>query len=100
MLLDEAAARHGQPLDIHWCINDLRGMTGPGDGAGDAPPTEEELRRVLPRTKMYWNHDKPENHGTLYFFVDSGPGRLGWQPPAEELPAIYMRVWADAQHFA
>jgi hypothetical protein len=49
---------------------------------------------------MYWNRKKPESHGTLFLFVDSRPQRLGWQAPAEGLPAIYMKVWADAKHFA
>jgi hypothetical protein len=99
MLLDETAARRGQPLDLYWCINDLRGMAEPADGLGGVP-TEAELAQSLPRTKMYWNRKKPESHGTLFLFVDSRPQRLGWQAPAEGLPAIYLKVWADADHFA
>jgi hypothetical protein len=98
-LLDETAARRGQPLDLYWCINDLRGMAEPADSGGDVP-TMAELARSLPRTQMYWNRKRPESHGTLFLFVDSRPQRLGWQPPAEGLPAIYMKVWADAKHFA
>ena len=42
-LLDETAARRGQPLDLYWWINDLRGMTSQADGDGGVP-TEAELR--------------------------------------------------------
>jgi hypothetical protein len=99
IVLDEAAARLGDPLDLHWCINDLRGMAEPADDGGDVP-TEAELTRALPRTQMYWNRDKPESHGTLFLFVDSRPQRLGWRAPVDGLPAVYLKVWADAQHFA
>jgi hypothetical protein len=99
MLLDETAARRGQPLDLYWWINDLRSMAGPVDGDGDVP-TEAELTQALPRTKLYWNLKAPDAHGTLFLFVDSRPQRLGGQAPPEGLPAIYMKVWADTQHFA
>jgi hypothetical protein len=98
-LLDETAARRGQPLDVYWWINDLRGMVGSIDGDGDVP-TEGELTQALPRTKLYWNRRTPVSHGTLFLFVDSRPQRLGGQAPADGLPAIYMKVWADTQHFA
>ncbi len=47
-----------------------------------------------------WNCETPTAHGTLYLFVDSGPGRLGGRAPADGLPAVYLKVWADTQHFA
>jgi hypothetical protein len=98
-LLDEAAARRGQPLDVHWWINDLRGMAGPAGGNGGVP-TEAELTQALPRTRLCWNRKTPRAHGALYLFVDSGPVRLGGHAPADGLPAVYMKVWADTQHFA
>jgi hypothetical protein len=98
-LLEQTAARRGQPLDVHWWINDLRGMAVPADGDGGVP-TEAELTRALPRTTLCWNPERPRAHGTLYLFADSGPGRLGMQAPADGLPGIYMKVWADTQHFA
>jgi hypothetical protein len=102
VLLEEAGARRGQPLDVYWWINDLRGMTGPADrGAG--VPTEAELAQARPHTELYWNSESLVSHGTLYLFVDSGPERLGWagsSAPADGLPAIYLKVWADAKHFA
>jgi hypothetical protein len=96
-LLDEIAARRGQPLDVHWCLNDLRGMAEPADGN---VPAEVDLTRIVPRTRMYWSTQSPACHGDLYLFVDSVPQRLGVQAPAEGLPAVYMKVWADARHFA
>ena len=98
MMLDEAAARRGQPLDIDWCLNDLRGMAGPADDGSDVP-TEDVLALALPRTRMYWNRKARNSHGMLWLFVDSVP-RIGWEAPAEGLPAIYLKVWADAEHFA
>ena len=98
-LLDEAAARRGQPLDVHWWINDLRGTAGPAGGDGGVP-TKAELTQALPRTRLCWNRKTRRAHGTLYLFVDSGPGRLGGHAPADRLPAVYMKVWADTQHFA
>jgi hypothetical protein len=98
-LLEQAAARRGQPLDLYWWINDLRGVARPAGGDSDMP-TEADLMQVLPRTKLYWNHQTPVSHGTFYLFVDSQPQRVRWQEPAEELPTVYMKVWADTQHFA
>jgi hypothetical protein len=100
MLLDETAARRGQPLDVYWWINDLRGMVGPVDGGDGDVPTEAELTQALPRTKLYWNLKSPDAHGTLFLFVDSRPQRLGMQAPPEGLPAVYMKVWGDTRHFA
>jgi hypothetical protein len=97
-LIDETAALRGQPLDLYWWVNDLRGMVKPVDGDGGMP-TEAELMQALPRTKLYWNRETPVSHGTFYLFVDSVPERVRWQAPAEELPAVYMKVWADTQHF-
>jgi hypothetical protein len=98
-LLDETAARRGSPLDIHWYVNDLRGMAGPAGGDGGVP-TEAELTRALPHTRLHWNRGTPRAHGTLYLFVDSRPERLGVQAPADGAPAVYLKVWADARHFA
>jgi hypothetical protein len=98
-LLDEAAARRERPLDVHWWINDLRGMSGPADDDGGVP-TEAELTRALPHTTLGWNPKTPRAHGTLYLFVDSVPSRLGMAAAPDGLPAIYMKVWADTQHFA
>jgi hypothetical protein len=97
-LLDETAARRGQPLDLYWWINDLRGMTSQVDGA-DGVPTEAELAQARPRTKLSWNRDAPTPHGTLFFFVASQPERFGGRASAEELPGIYLKVWADTEHF-
>jgi hypothetical protein len=102
-LLAETAARRGQPLDVYWWINDMRGVgsvDGGGAGGDGDVPTEAELTRSLPRTKLYWNPETPDSHGTLFFFVDSRPERIGGQDPGEGMPAVYMKVWADTQHFA
>jgi hypothetical protein len=98
-LIEQTAARWGQPLDLYWWVNDLRGMVKPADGNGGMP-TEAELTQALPHTKLYWNHQMPIAHGTLYLFVDSQPERVRWQQPVEELPTVYLKVWADTQHFA
>jgi hypothetical protein len=103
MLLDETAARRGQSLDAYWWINDMRtvGSVDGGSAGGDGGmPTKAEVAQVLPRTRLYWNPETPDSHGTLFFFVDSRPERIGGQDPGEGLPAIYMKVWADTQHFA
>jgi hypothetical protein len=102
-LLDEITTRRGQSLDVYWWINDMRAVRSvDGGGASDDGdlPTEAELAQVLPRTRLYWSPEKPDSHGTLFFFVDSRPERLGAQDPGDGLPAIYMKVWADTQHFA
>jgi hypothetical protein len=102
-LLDETPALREQPLDVYWWINDMRGVGsvdgGGADGDGDVP-TEAQLAQAMPRTRLHWNRETPDSHGTLFFFVDSRPERIGGQDPGEGLPAIYMKVWADAQHFA
>jgi hypothetical protein len=97
-LIDQIAARHGQPLDVYWCLNDLRGLAGPADGDSEMP-TEAELARALPHTRLYWNRKVPTSDGALFIFVDSRPWLVGRQAPAEGLPAVYMRVWTDTQHF-
>jgi Condensation domain len=98
-LLDEAAARQGQPLDISWCLNDRRGMFGPQDGDGGVP-TGAEVTQVLPRTKLYWDRKEPTSDGTLFLQVDSEPLLAGRQALAEGLPAVYLEVWTDTHHFA
>ena len=75
-MLDETAARRGQPLDVDWCLNDLRGMAGPADD-GSEVPTEDALALARPRTRMYWNRKARNSHGMLWLFVDSGPGSAG-----------------------
>lgn len=102
-LLDEAEAGRRQPLDVYWWINDMRGVGsvdgGPAGHDGDVP-AKAELTQALPRTRLYWNPETPDSHGTLFFFVDSRPERIGVQDPGEGVPAVYMKVWADTQHFA
>jgi hypothetical protein len=102
-LLDETAARRGQPLDVYWWINDMRvvGSVDGGDGGdGGGVPTEAELARARPRSTLHWSPEKPDSHGTLFFFVDSRPERIDGQAPADGMPGTFMKVWADTQHFA
>jgi hypothetical protein len=98
-LLDETAARQGQPPDIAWFINDRRGMAGrPDDDC--RVPAKAELARLLAHTTMHWNRKLPMFGGTLYIQADSGPmldGRLSF---AAGLPAVYLEVWTDTHHFA
>jgi hypothetical protein len=96
-LLEEIAARRGQPLDISWCLNDRRAVTGPVDGSVS---TETELTRLLPHTKLYWDRKEPASDGTLFLHVDSQPLLVERQGLAEGLPAVYLQVWADTRHFA
>ena len=96
-LLDEIAARGGRPLDISWCLNDRRAMSGPVDGDVS---TEAELTPMLPHTKLYWDRNEPASDGTLFLHVDSHPLLVDRQGLAEGLPAVYMQVWADTWHFA
>jgi hypothetical protein len=96
-LLDEIAACGGRPLDISWCLNDRRAMSGPVDGDVS---TEAELTRMLPHTKLYWDRNEPASDGTLFLHVDSHPLLVDRQGLAEGLPAVYMQVWADTWHFA
>jgi len=95
-LLEEMAARRGEPLDIFWCLNDRRAMTGLADGD---PPTEAEITRVLPHTKLYWDRKEPASDGALFLHVDSYPVLVDRQGLTEGLPAVYMQVWADTRHF-
>lgn len=96
-LLDEIAARREQALDISWCLNDRRAMTGPVDGS---VPTQTELTRLLPHTKLYWDRKEPTSDGALFLHVDSRPVLVDRQGLEEGLPAVYMQVWADTRHFA
>jgi Condensation domain len=95
-LLDEMASRRGQPLDISWCLNDRRGRLEPAD---TDVPTEAELMRALPRTKLYWDRTSPKSDGTLFVHVDTAPLQPSRLVVTERLPALYMKVWADLQHF-
>jgi len=96
-VIDEIAARRGQPLDISWCVNDRRGRLEPAD---DDVPTEAEVTRVLPRTKLYWDRTVARSDATLFLHVDTQPLQPGRHAQDEGLRAIYMKVWADLQHFA
>jgi hypothetical protein len=95
-LLDEVAARRGEPLDISWCLNDRRAMIGPADVG---VPTAEELTRALPHTRLYWDRKEPASDGALFLHVDSHPVLVDRQGLAEGLPAVYMQIWADTRHF-
>jgi len=95
-LVEEIAARQGQPLDISWCLNDRRGRL---EAADVDVPTESELTRVLPRTKLYWDRTSPKSDATLFLHVDTAPLQPSRLVLAERLPAIFMKVWADMQHF-
>ena len=96
-LLDEIAARRGQPLDIFWCLNDRRAMTEAADASA---ATAAELTRLLPHTKVYWDRNEPASDGALFLHVDSHPVLVDRQGLAEGLPAVYMQVWADTRRFA
>jgi hypothetical protein len=98
-LLDEIAARRGQPLDISWCLNDRRGRPGSVTADGEVP-TGANLAQVLPRTKLYWDRTHPRSDATLFLHVDTQPLMPGQQALAEGRPAVYMKVWADMRHFA
>jgi hypothetical protein len=98
-LIDEIAARGGRPLDIYWCLNDRRGQTGPADGDGEIP-SGAELARVLPRTKLFWDHTHSRSDATLFLHVDKQPLMPSHQALAEGLPAVYMKIWADMWHFS
>jgi hypothetical protein len=97
--LDEIAARRADPLDICWCLNDRRGRPEAAGGDGDMP-TQTELTRALPHGKLYWDRTSPRSDGTLFLHVDSRPLQPTRLAPTEGLPAIYVKVWADMQHFA
>lgn len=97
-LLDELAARQGQPLDISWCLNDRRGGPGSVDRDGELL-TEADLKEVLPHTKLFWDRAMPAGDGTMFLHVDSRPLLAAWQDLAEGLPAVYMQLWVDTGHF-
>jgi Condensation domain len=97
-LLDENAARRGQPPDIDWFINDRRGMAGlPDDDC--RVPTEAGLTQVLAHTTLAWNRKLPMFSGTLYIQADFGPMRDGRLSVAAGRAAVYLEVWADTHHF-
>jgi hypothetical protein len=95
-LVEEMASRRGRPMDISWCLNDRRGRLEPAD---TDVPTEAELTRALPRTELCWDRTSPKSDGTLFLHVDTAPLQPSRLVVAERLPAIYMKVWADLQHF-
>lgn len=98
-MIDEIATRRGRPLDIYWCLNDRRSRPGPA-AADDEIPSGAELARVLPRTKLYWDHTHPRSDATLFLHVSAEPRTPSQRALAEGLPAVYMKIWADMWHFA
>lgn len=98
-LLDEADKSRGQPLDISWTLNDRRNMFEPGDD-GRGVPTAAQVRKALPRTRLYWDRSQPTFDGTLFLQVDSDPPLAGREALADGLPAVHLEVWADTHVFA
>ncbi|HEY0805438.1 MAG TPA: hypothetical protein VGD84_10245, partial [Pseudonocardiaceae bacterium] len=101
-LLDEVAARLSRPLDISWHLNDRRAMFPPqdGDSAPTGPAAEAALRDALPRTKLFWDRAQPTFDGNLFMQIDSRPMMTSRNSLDEGLPAVYLEVWTDTQHFA
>lgn len=101
-LLDEVAERLGRPLDISWHLNDRRAILASPDGgsAPSGPAAEAALRDALPRTRLYWDRAQPTFDGSLFMQVDSRPIMTSREALDEGLPAVYLEVWTDTQHFA
>ena len=105
-LLAQTEARRGAPLDVAWHLNDRRNMSVSGTQFEQNPLSEAELRAALkdalPRTKMYWDRGSSNFDGTLFLQVDSRPETdiPGRAELDEGLPAVFMGIWTDMQHFA
>ncbi len=97
-LLDDIARRRGEKIDLSCFVNDRR-IVAPDE----PPPTEDELRAALPRTRLRWDRKQPIFDGSLFLQVDSAPdvnvpGRL--VPEEQQQPAVYFAIWADTHALA
>jgi hypothetical protein len=106
-LLDDIAARRGEPLDIWWNYNDRRGLFGT-DGE-TVPNTEAELlaamTEALPRTEVYWDRKVPVYDGVLFVeaasrFVWPLPDLPGGKVRDNRLPFVFLTVTCDTHRFA
>jgi hypothetical protein len=106
-LLDDIAARRGEPLDIWWNYNDRRGMFAT-DGE-TLPGTEAELlaamTEALPRTEVYWDRKIPVSDGVLFLeaasrFVWPLPELPGGKVRDTRLPFVFLQVTCDTHRFA
>lgn len=98
-MVEETAARRGQPLDIFWCLNDRRGISRAVEADRDMPAAAE-LTALLPRTRLFWDRKEPASDGALVLHVDSHPVPVARRTLDEGLPAVYMQVWTDTRHLA
>lgn len=121
-VFDDAAARG---LDISWHLNDRRvkaeaddvwtfdcaadaadaGASAAADRAdaldlGDPAAREAELKRLLGRTKLFWDRKVSAFDGALFLQVDSEPMLVERQVLVEEVPAVHLEVWTDTHRFA
>lgn len=97
-LLDEISRRRGEELDLSCFVNDRRVLA-----PDEPPPTEDELRAALPRTRLRWDRKQPIFDGAFFLQVDSAPdanvpGRL--IPEEQQQPAVYFAIWADTHALA
>ncbi|HEX4705252.1 MAG TPA: hypothetical protein VH352_24205, partial [Pseudonocardiaceae bacterium] len=101
-LLDTIAEQRGRPLDIGWHVNDRRTVLPPADSGTTSTgvAAQAALRDALPRTKLYWDRAEPTFDGNLFIQVDSRPFVTSRESLGDGLPAVYLEVWTDTQHFA
>lgn len=91
----EDAARRG--LDLSWHLNDRRVAAEPGpESAFD----DAELKRLLGRSKFWWDRRIPVFDGALFLQVDSEPMFFERLVLAEDGPAVHLEVWTDTHRFA
>jgi hypothetical protein len=97
-LLEDIARRRGEEIDLSCFVNDRRVAA-----ADEPPPTKDDLRAALPRTRLRWDRKQPIFDGSFFLQVDSAPdanvpGRL--IPQEQQQPAVYFAIWADTHALA
>jgi hypothetical protein len=104
------AERRG--LDLSWHLNDRRVAAEPGagpafDDAGDADGADAGddagdagLKRLLGRSKFWWDRRVPVFDGALFLQVDSEPMYFERRVLVEDVPAVHLEVWTDTHRFA
>jgi hypothetical protein len=96
-VLDDAEARG---LDLSWHLNDRRAADGTAGDAGESALDDADLKRLLGRTRLFWDRKVPIFDGALFLQVDSEPMLVERRALVEDVPAVHLEVWTDTHRFA
>jgi hypothetical protein len=85
-------------LDISWHLNDRRVAAEPADASAFG---DTDLKRLLGRSKFWWDRRIPVFDGALFLQVDSEPMYFERRVLIEDdVPAVHLEVWTDTHRFA